>query len=669
MKQLFKILLVAVVVGCVFAELDTLQYSPRFADQLEKEISDFHAQVSAQNQASLKRLKDAADAATKSEENLSATSFVCTGGKQPSKMPYKDYLAAFAAGPCTPVMVLAGISGTKLQVEIDCPTFQANNPTLFSDCKWTTCKKNFWEINDKAPKAEYSIWMPDINSPMNIVNPGDLQKKCFTGLLGLTWKKNSSGQLVQVPVQGISVKPVGLSKETKTNSRCGFDSVCNILPVSKLIAPAIYKVYEPLRVELEKKGYVIGLTLQAMPYDWRLPYYDNQVHHEMVTIIENLVSITGKKVSVIAHSMGNINAINVFSQMSSTQRNNLVQRYFALAPPYLGSPTTWSMLIGSAGNFNSGVFGMDFFTFSKTTPTFNAIYDLMPRATWSLYKDSIWLKSIKNRIAAEKGQALPYSISAAQDIVSKIFPKTSDTCYNKKWTARNSALNCKTGLDDFSYFGSIVNTQVTDHTIHDSLKLYSMYDAAVDLFDKEDTRLDYDRMDNPEVETVILYSSIVPTNKEYHWKTNPTFVTKAAKPDFSEPSSVVENLGDGSVIVASTLSAGLKWAYEFDQKTDSQAKPIVFAELCSTYNQKSSVYQTGTMVTANQYQGIKCDCAPSDTKPCGHTGMVSEDNLVAYISNSLMDAQVAKADRKFNSWTQDQIKAYVDNCQLLNQSV
>lgn len=670
MKHLVKTLLLLAVIGCALAELDNLTHSPRFADQLEKEISEYHAQVWAHTQGSLKKLRDAVDDATDSQEKGSVSNnFVCTGGKDPSQITYKEYLKDFAAGPCTPVMVLAGVSGTKLQVEIDCPTFMANNPTLFADCKWTTCKKYIWEINEKAPKEEYAIWMPDTLSPMNIVNPSETQKKCFTGLLGLRWQKNSQGQVVPLPVQGISIKPMGLSKNTKTNSRCGFDALCNILPISKAIAPAIYRVYEELRIQLEKKGYVIGLTLQAMPYDWRLPYYDNQVHHEMISIIETMASINGKRVSVVAHSMGNINAINIFSQMSDTQRNSIVHRYFALAPPYLGSPKTWSMLIGSAGDFNSGVFGMDFFTFSRTTPTFNAIYDLMPRATWSLFKDSNWMKSIKNRIATEKGQPLPYNLASNLDITSKIFPKSSETCYNKKWTARSSDLSCKTGLDDFTYFGSILNTQVNDHSIHDSLKLYSMYEYAAELFDKEDVRLDYDRMDNPEVETVIVYSTIVATDKEYHWTINPTTVTKAANPNFCEPNSVIQNLGDGAVIVASTLSAGLKWAYEFDQKTNPQAKPIVFAELCSTFNQKTSVYQTGNKVTANQYQGIACGCEPKDTKPCGHTGMVSETNLVAYVSNSLMDSQVAKSDRKFDNWTEAQIKSYVENCELLNQSV
>lgn len=670
MKQMLRGILLLGVIGLAMCHLDPLLHTPKFADQFEKEISEFHAQVLSHSHGTLKSLRDAVDGVTGSTGSKSENNdFVCTGGKDPSKISYKDYLNDFAAGPCTPVMVMAGISGTKLQVEIDCPTFKDNNPTLFADCKWTTCKKNIWEINEKAPKEEYAIWMPDTLSPMNVVNPTDAQKKCFAGMLGLTWTKNASGQVVQVPVKGISVKPMGLSKNTKTNSRCGYDAVCNILPISKAIAPAIYRVYEELRIQLEKKGYLIGLTLQAMPYDWRLPYYDNQVHHELISIIETMASINGKKVSVIAHSMGNINAINVFSQMTESQRSSLIQRYFALAPPYLGAPKTWSMLIGSAGDYNSGVFGMDFYTFSKTTPTFNAIYDLMPRATWSVYKDSVWLRSIKNRIASEKGQAAPYNVPSNQDIVTKIFPKTSDTCYNKKWTVKNSDMSCKTGLDDFTFFGSILNTQVNDHSIHDSLKLYSMYDYAADLFDKEDTRLDYDRMDNPEVETVIIYSSIVATDKEYHWNVNPTTVTKSANPNFCEPNSVIQNMGDGAVIVASTLTAGLKWAYEFDQKTNPNAKPIVFTEFCSTFNQKTSVYQTGNKVTSNQYQSIDCGCAPSDTKPCAHTGMVSQNTLVQYVSNSLMDSQVAKTDRKFNSWTEAQVKAYVESCELLNQSV
>ena len=103
---------------------------------------------------------------------------------------------------------------------------------------------------------------------MTVINPSDKNKKCFAGLMSINWQRNTAGDLVQIPLNGAVIKPMGLSKETRTNSRCGFDSNCEIVPLGAL-APAIYSVYTQFREKLEARGYKIGLTLQAMPYDWR----------------------------------------------------------------------------------------------------------------------------------------------------------------------------------------------------------------------------------------------------------------------------------------------------------------------------------------------------------------------------------------------------------------
>ena len=53
-------------------------------------------------------------------------------------MSRKDYVKAFNAGPCAPIALLAGITGTKLMVRIDCEVFKANHPVEFGKC-FKTC--------------------------------------------------------------------------------------------------------------------------------------------------------------------------------------------------------------------------------------------------------------------------------------------------------------------------------------------------------------------------------------------------------------------------------------------------------------------------------------------------------------------------------------------------
>jgi hypothetical protein len=45
--------------------------------------------------------------------------------------------------------------------------------------------------------------------------------------------------------------------------------------------------------------------------------------------------------------------------------------------------------------------------------------------------------------------------------------------------------------------------------------------------------------------------------------------------------------------------------------------------------------------------------------------LIQEPNLINYVANSLLDGQKANPDRKFNNWTEEQAKNFVNNCDLL----
>jgi hypothetical protein len=288
----------------------------------------------------------------------------------------------------------------------------------------------------------------------------------------------------------------------------------------------------------------------------------------------------------------------------------------------------------------------------------------MPRASWSLFKDTNWLKSIKNRIAVEEGKAAPYNIPSSDDITNKILPSIDDTCYDKQWKERQNLL-CSSKMSDFGDFGRVLSDEITDVNIGHSLDDYSHYQYAKALFDGADKRPDYDRLDNPQVQTVILYSNMLNTDHKFFWDYNPRTKTEGANPDFAEPSYVHKSMGDGTVVTSSTLIAGLKWAFEHDKQETPNSKPIIFAELCSVKNPKSSVYQSPRTVTDNEYQGIPCSCNVDNAQACNHGGMIMEPSLMNYVSNSLLDGQTANPDRKFNNWTEEQVNNYVNNCDLL----
>ena len=111
---------------------------------------------------------------------------------------------------------------------------------------------------------------------------------------------------------------------------------------------------------------------------------------------------------------------------------------------------------------------------------------------------------------------------------------------------------------------------------------------------------------------------------------------------------------------------GIKWAREFELKPEA-TKPILFVEMCSTHNQRYSVYQKDSSVTKNERIGIKCNCnSITGESPCDHLGMISDSKLVEFINNSLRDNQVAETPKNANM-TEAQLVEFVRECRMLNR--
>ena len=133
-------------------------------------------------------------------ENSIKEEFHCTGGRDPKEMTNSEYMDAFNANSCSPVLLLPGLAGTKLIVQIDCETLFEKNFDLFTTCGWQQCHlDSFFDILHPGivsiPKEEYQIWMPSLLGPFAFFNPitfgfNQSQKKCFQGIMGLIHSHN-----------------------------------------------------------------------------------------------------------------------------------------------------------------------------------------------------------------------------------------------------------------------------------------------------------------------------------------------------------------------------------------------------------------------------------------------------------------------------------------------
>lgn len=630
--------------------------SPANSDNLDKEISHLQAQLNAlhKTQQNMKPLGLGAS-------ELGAAAFECTNGVNPATLSFKQYLDAFAAGPCSPVLVMAGIAETKLIIQIDCERLKNDRPDIFSGCGWDTCSNGWFS---KSPRPEYNIWIPDIVSPFTLLDPiSDYYQKCFSSVMGLIHEE-SSGVLRSNPPSGITIVPLGLTESTKLNSNCGFDAITNILPVNQWFSPAKWKAYEGLRIKLEGMGYKVGLTLQALPYDWRLSITDNQVSQKFVSIITRLYSISGKKVNIIAHSFGNVNTLFNLWKMSQAQKDRLISKYFALAPPWLGAPTTAAMMLGGSSSYHFKGLGLNFDAFKKTLGTYPGVFDLMPRNAWPLYNDTKWLRSIKNRINVEKGECDFKFLEPEDDIVNQIFPQKTETCYTNDWTARKK--DCTSGLSEFFILGKVNGTEMTTANLKEIFTKFSFNEQAGRLFEISHSE-EYNKLVNPGVNVVVVYSNILTTGNDFVYNDDPKPRSTVQGSNFIEPDNVFMDYGDTSVLTTSSLIPGIKWAYEFRKKEVQGAKPVVFVEMCSTQNRKTKVYQTEKQeILENEYQGVNCGCQTLGSEGyCDHLGMLMDPSIIDYLANSVQDKEKPLEHGLFEFASEETIANFVQNCEML----
>lgn len=84
-------------------------------DNLQESIDSVHKYFSE------KLLKEAVDQIKSNLPlNDAMQSNVCTGGRIPDHMKPNAYLKAFNSGPCQPLALLPGYSGSTITVKLDC---------------------------------------------------------------------------------------------------------------------------------------------------------------------------------------------------------------------------------------------------------------------------------------------------------------------------------------------------------------------------------------------------------------------------------------------------------------------------------------------------------------------------------------------------------------------
>lgn len=625
---------------------------PEHKDQLTEAIEKYH--FALKDEMKLQQEKNA----EMLKSVLGSTMYVCTGGKAPSSMTKREYVKAFNNGPCSPVAVLAGITGTKLFVRIDCETFKANHPYEFSKC-FSTCSGFY------APKKEYRVWVPHITDPMSILKPSDSSRDCFDALMGHDLSVLVSSGKAQSR-KGLTIYPMGLSPETSTKatSDCGMDSIINLFPT--MIQFGGYSQYRDLYTVLKNAGYVSGLNVQALPYDWRLSYKESQINNLFPKVIKRLYDNSAKKVSIIAHSFGNLQVIHNLWKMSQADKDKYIARYFALAPPYLGTSQILSGIIGFDDRYTFHLkvadLGITPKMYKASVADLKGMFSLMNKRSIGQNYYSSWWKAIQGRIEAER-----LGVNQASGTIMDIFPPVTATCAPYFSTR---AANCKLNLNNIDAIGTVNGEQITSSNVCQIIGKYGVGYAG-EKFCQENADANFDQLTNTGVQTNILFSSTVLTKFYFDFKSDPRIKTRELKP---ADQTWTYTYGDGSVNTGSAVIAGIKWAEDFKNKVYG-AKPVTFIEACSSYNERKSIFKAGkNWVENNEYIGIGCQCKGSswlhsNGDGCGHVGLVSDSYTIELLLNSIIDWQAPKTTYErtnFESNTSEWITSYENECRMLN---
>jgi hypothetical protein len=118
-------------------------------------------------------------------------------------------------------------------------------------------------------------------------------------------------------LSGVRIYPYGTSPKTEgyENGQCGFDAVENLLPLQTVV-PTKFSYFKYIKDMMVNAGYLVGLNLQVLPYDWRLGLRMNSLNYKFEKVVDEMYEILNKRITIIAHSMGNYQVMNNLWKMN-----------------------------------------------------------------------------------------------------------------------------------------------------------------------------------------------------------------------------------------------------------------------------------------------------------------------------------------------------------------
>jgi len=559
----------------------------------------------------------------------------------------KEQLQSFIEGDCAPVIVVPGFLSTKMMVEIDCETLMANNPEIMDACGWGTCSWSLWY---SRPSTEYLFWIPSLFHRVNMVTFLS-NSTCFGRLARFEYNASASNNYEKyLSPKGVRITWYGNTESTRSELDSGFGAITDILP--SYIQVQDTRGFKGAKEYLQTLGYQTGLTLFAIPYIWLKTYVSNEASFSLERTVRYAYEMTGKKVVIFSHSLGNLNTLPMLNGMSQEDKDRMIAAYTAIAPPYSGSPNL--LLYGLAGGNPAFVtsigLGVNFFNQGHLSAGASVTQDMVPKDPFFRFKNETWMQELVHRVqmekandpATEEGRAFWKNIKS-EEVPISFFPNPSEKCFDGYGSRIDE---CLIGISDMNvqpvgiikgkkYYASKDSMKeiVAEHyTIGDLESFWHMWNDTL--------ASGVEKMINPGVPVVFFYGSHLQTDVGYEWEYAPE--EKTLKGEFAFPERYIKSYGDGTVGNTYSLPIALKWAWENRNKKEN-AKPIKIVEFCSSYKNMADTFwdsydENGTAIlNKTEYLGFPCYCGegskPKSGSSCSHAKIVGDPYMIEAISN------------------------------------
>lgn len=318
---------------------------------------------------------------------------------------------------------------------------------------------------------------------------------------------------------------------------------------------------------LENAGYRKGLTYQTLPYDYSRSYRNNALNETFKSNLERMFNLTGKRVVIAAHSLGNLNTLYQLNKLSPEFKQKHVKLWIAIAPPFLGAMKAMQDVLGGEDMYYfMKTIGFHFKASAECMSTFPVMYELALKNMYSMYKEEPWFQWVITRLQYEKG------LIPAEESGLKFWPQIDEECTPKNF--KNFSSNCVSGLEDMRENASIV-IDGKDYFLKDLKQLYEdwpLKDFTPDYFERFNDS-EFLKLKNPEVPITLVFGKAMGTpNKVIYEGKITDFTDKGQYPQYN----TVDGHGDQRVSTNSALIPGIKWAYEYENREEGSNIKVIY---------------------------------------------------------------------------------------------